>query len=227
MSNLFIVTWNYIKVSYAQLNWDVGNLCSMSTPQTCSSNHYWTFFALLQSWKRPWKGVYGLKQCLGRWIWCLELPRLSDTLAPGCACDIKENAIHQIRPPPLVVQIWCSRTHCCCFRRWTGVSMGTQTRLQLFSPKPNKLYSVFWHLSIRTSINFFWQFELQWLICSFITLSVLPWTTFDRYWSLQTRNTPLEPFSNSLKSLHLLIFPVSNINFEDKMFICSLIHPTH
>lgn len=55
----------------------------------------------LLCWKaeREEKGVYGLKQCLGRWIWCLELPRVSDTLAPGCACDIKENVIHQIRPP--------------------------------------------------------------------------------------------------------------------------------
>lgn len=49
--------------------------------------------------KEAMKGVYGLKQCLGRGIWCLELLKLSDTLAPGCPCDIKENVIHQIRPP--------------------------------------------------------------------------------------------------------------------------------
>ena len=55
-----------------------------------------------------------------------------------------------------MVQFWCQRAHWRQFRQWTGVSMGIMTSLRLHSSICNKLQcTVFWHLSIRTSMNLF------------------------------------------------------------------------
>jgi len=104
-----------------------------------------------------------------------------------------------------VVQFWCSRAHCWPLWRWTGVSMGTLTGLRLCNPIRNKLMNcVFWHLSIRTSINFLSNssyssssvFVHHWASATHDPVAgsplFLPWTTFDRYWPLQTGNTPQE-----------------------------------
>ncbi len=135
-----------------------------------------------------------------------------------------------------VVQFWCSRAHCWRFWRWTG-QHGHPDWSAAMQPhtQQSAMHCVFWHLSIRTSFNFLSYSssfvisdhtgQPSLLLCisepwTLMTLSpvhhcsFLPWTTFDRYWPLQTRNTPQElqfwrcsdpvwPLSNSLNTLTL------------------------
>lgn len=125
---------------------------------------------------------------------------------------IEENRIFHC----FVVQFWYSHTHCWCCWQWVEVSIGALTCQQLYSSICNKLqYTVFWHLSVRTSINFFSNLTnsslavrldhtdkpliTTWISAPLPPMAVgtLPlcssplfflWTTYDRYDPLSTGN---------------------------------------
>ena len=111
-----------------------------------------------------------------------------------------------------VVQFWCSCAHCWCFWRWTGVSMDTLTGVRLCSSIHNKLWytvssdtfvseptltsSAIWatvaHLLDQTMLAS--HSQRAWVSlgrlwpCGGSPL-FLPFTSFDRYWPLQTRTS--------------------------------------
>lgn len=66
---------------------------------------------------------------------------LLSTMYPGAMCSPSKDPR-------------CYRAHDCYFQQWTAASMSASTGLQQHSHVHNKLMDcVFWHLSIRTSMN--------------------------------------------------------------------------
>lgn len=131
--------------------------------------------------------------------WWQVLPR-ETTYTPSHPHDLQ--VIHQTRPiffHGAGVQFRCSLAH--CFGQWTEVSMGTLTGLHLFSPIRNKLWCTLYSIYALVAVGSNHMGQLlfpvyisePWLP---MTLSgspnFLPWTTFDRCWPLQARNTPQE-----------------------------------
>ena len=79
--------------------------------------------------------------------------------SPGHSRGVKENVIHQTRLPSFIAPwslFWCSHAHCRYFWQWTVVSMDTLNGLWLHRPVYiTNCDALFWHLSIRTNMNFF------------------------------------------------------------------------
>ena len=110
------------------------------------------------------------------------------------------------------LQFWCSCFHCWCFRRWTGVSMGTLTGLRLCSPYTTNcdalcilthFYQNQHQIWATVALPLDWTIGPafaphvhQWALAAHDPVAgspvLVPLTTFDRYCVLQTGNTPQE-----------------------------------
>lgn len=98
---------------------------------------------------------------------------------PFCqVCKItKRNTFLKFLLTASAIQFWCSCVHCRCFRQWTGVRTGTLSGLQPHIELID-VHCLFWHLSIRTSLNFFGNLSYNnWTLFTHDPSPVcLPWT---------------------------------------------------
>lgn len=83
------------------------------------------------------------------------VPKVSDAHASGQPKNVKENVVHQSRPPSSIApwsspdaHMWCS--HCWCFQQWSAVAWAPRPRCGYAAP----IHGDFSYLSIRTSFNF-------------------------------------------------------------------------
>ena len=143
-------------------------------------------------------------------------PQVSDAHTPSRSHDVKENMIHQTRPPSSIAPLYSFDAHVPTVGTFGGGqrSAGAPWLACSYAAPyaTNCMHCVFWHLSVRTSINFF-RATVAHLLDRTTRASLrsphasvslghpwsvagsplfLPWTTFDRYWPLQTENTPQE-----------------------------------
>lgn len=133
------------------------------------------------------------------------VPKVSDAHASGQPKNVKENVVHQSRPPSSIApwsspdaHMWCS--HCWCFQQWSAVAWAPRPRCGYAAP----IHGDFSYLSIRKpqmshSCSSVLSDHTGSLCSPHASASLdpatgsslfLPWTTFYRCYPLQTGTTP-------------------------------------